>query len=114
MSTANPSDGEPVVLAVDRRHLQFLRLCFVALRLGLLEDLAMDPSQLKDPVATLKEAELLRCWHEDLEGSVIVGAVAELRHFLTDYLHVIDDGNDYQRVLDEHEAFAHLLLQLPS
>jgi hypothetical protein len=113
MASPKASDDEPIVLAVDRHHLQFLRLCFVCLRLGLLEDL-LTPDQLKDPVATLKESELLRCWHQDLEDSVLVGTVAELRHYLTEYLGVIDNDNDYQRVLAEHEAFAHLLLQLPS
>jgi hypothetical protein len=113
MASPKTSDDEPIVLAVDRHHLQFLRLCFVCLRLGLLEDLAMDASQLKDPIATLKESELLRCWHQDLEDSVLVGTVDELRHYLTEYLGVIDGDNDYGRVVAEHEAFAHLVRQLP-
>lgn len=108
----NARDAPPVTLRVDPRHAPFLRRLFEDYRKDQLDDLAEYPHTLRDRDATRALADTYGRIVEGVDRGAIA-ADAEIRAVLGDVAAATDAGdNDYERVVAEHEAFAHLLRQL--
>ena len=114
MASPHGTDGASIMLAVESQYVEFLRTHFSGVRTGLLDDLTHHEAHLKDPVADRAAVARLTGWLDDLAQSQLVGPAAELRHVLSSHLTVIDTYTEYERVVCEHEAFAHLLAQVPA
>lgn len=114
MATPHANDGAPILLAVDPRYVDFLRDHFAGIRAGLLDDLAHHTHQLRDAAGDRIAVERLARWLAELDSHRLIGAKAELQHVLVVHLRVVDEYNEYARVVEEHDAFAHLLAKLAS
>lgn len=113
MADPDANDVEPILLAVDVRHVAFLRSHLRGVRAGLVDDLTHHESQLSDPGRDRAVAARLDHLLSDLEHGRLTGTRGELEHVLTEHLRVIDQYNEFERVVAEHDAFTHLLAQLP-
>lgn len=111
MANQNPTGrGEAVALKIPADHVRFLRSTFEKARAGVKDELEGFPDQL-DP-------ERLR--REDATYGRLLAALDELAivpdrdvlDLLGDLAGVIDQGNEYRRVVTEHEALHGLLAQL--
>ena len=109
MATSNPNGVEPIALAVEHRHVAFLRDYFDAVLAGRQYDLACYRDQLADPAADETTVARLQRWLHDLDRHELTGSRDELHSQILDALLDVDGSNEYARVVDEHEAFAHLL-----
>jgi hypothetical protein len=110
---ADSDPNERCALVVDSRHVEFLKRYFATLRAVCLQALE-DPERSKDPVRDRANAERCRRWLAELDSGVISGSTSELAAEISDCLAEVDQSNDYERAVAEHEAFAHLLRQIPA
>lgn len=94
-------------VAIDPAYTDFLRQQFEIARDGRVEDLAQHSSTLSDPERDRADAERFGRWLEELDHGCLTASPEQLAEFL-DY---IDDTNDFERIVAEHEAFAHLIRQ---
>lgn len=112
MADENPTGrGEAVALDLPADQARFLRSTFRSAQAGIRDELREYPKQLKEPSRLRREeaayGRLLRALdemaivpHPDVCG--VVGDLAQ----------IIDSGNEYRRVVTEHDALHGLLDQL--
>jgi len=112
MADENPTGrGSAVALSIPADQARFLRSTFRSAQAGIRNELREYPKQLKDPA---------RLRHEEATYGRLLAALDELviapdpdvRGVVGDLAQVIDSGNEYSRVIAEHEALHGLLDQL--
>jgi hypothetical protein len=112
MSCSNPTaDGDAVAISIPDAHRKFLRGLFEIARNGIREELAQYPKQLKEPRRLHREAAV----YEKLLAAFDSGSIVpdrDVRDVLRDLAEIYDRENEYERVIDEHEALHGLLGQL--
>ncbi len=112
MADENPTGrGAAVALDLPADQARFLRSTFRSARAGIRDEFREYPKQLKEPTRLRREeaayGRLLVALDElaivpDPDVSDVVGDLAQ----------IIDSGNEYHRVITEHEALHGLLDQL--
>ena len=103
--------GATVVLKLPADHVRFLRDTFEAARAGVEGELEEYPDALKDPDHLRREVVVYGQLLAALDVLVIVPD-NDLRVVLGDLAKIIDSGNEYSRVIAEHEALFGLLGQV--
>ena len=111
MADQNPTgSGAAVALELPTNHVRFLRGVFEKARAGIGDELEEFPDQL-DPKRLEREHIAYGRLLTALDELVIVPD-REVRDLLSDLAGIIDTGNEYSRVVAEHEALHGLLAQL--
>ena len=111
MATDNPTGrGAAVALKLPADHIRFLRGVFEKARDGIDDELKEFSAQL-DPKRLHREHAAYGRLLTALDELVIVPD-RDARDVVGDLIQVIDQGNEYERVLCEHEALHGLLAQL--
>lgn len=111
MADQNPTgSGAAVALELPADHVRFLRGVFDKARAGVKDELEEFPDQL-DPKRLEREHIAYGRLLTALDELVIVPD-REVRDLLSDLAGIIDTGNEYSRVVAEHEALHGLLAQL--
>jgi hypothetical protein len=112
MADENPTGrGSAVALSIPADQARFLRGTFRSARAGIRDELREYPKQLKEPTRLRREEAAYGRLLAALDELVIVPD-NDLRTVLSDLAQVIDSGNEYPRVVTEHEALHGLLDQL--
>lgn len=112
MANENPmGHGSAVALDLPADHVRFLRGVFEHAREGTGDELQDYPEELKDPEHLRREVAAYGRLLAALDELVIVPD-DDLRTVLGELAKVIDSGNEYPRVVTEHEALHGLLDQL--
>jgi hypothetical protein len=112
MADENPTGrGSAVALNIPADQVGFLRGLFTSARAGVRQELKEYPKQLKDPARLRREDAAYGRLLAALDELVIVPD-DDLRAVLGDLAKIIDSGNEYSRVVAEHEALHGLLGQL--
>jgi len=112
MADENPTGrGTAVALSFTADQVRFLRGIFKAARSGVREELATYPEQLRDPSRLHREEAVYGRLLTALDELVIVPD-RDVRDLLRHLAEVIDQDNEYERVVSEHEALHGLLGQL--
>jgi hypothetical protein len=112
MANQNPTRrGSAVTLNIPADQVRFLRGLFKSARAGVRQELKEYPKQLKEPARVRREDAVYRRLLAALDELVIVPD-NDLRAVLGDLAKIIDSGNEYSRVVTEHEALHGLLDQL--
>lgn len=111
MADENPTGrGSAVALSISADQARFLRSTFEKARAGVKDELEEFPDQL-DPKRLEREEAAYARLTAALDELVIVPD-RDVRHLLSDLAGIIDTGNEYSRVVAEHEALHGLLAQL--
>ena len=111
MADENPTGrGAAVALQIPANHVRFLRGVFEKARDGISDELEEFPDQL-DPKRLHREYAAYGRLLTALDERVIVPD-HDVRDVVGDLAGVIDRGNEYRRVVTEHEALHGLLDQL--
>jgi hypothetical protein len=111
MADENPTGrGSAVALSISADQARFLRSTFEKAQAGVKDELEEFPDQL-DPKRLEREHIAYGRLLTALDELVIVPD-REVRDLLSDLARVIDTGNEYRRVVEEHEALHGLLAQL--
>ena len=111
MADQNPTgSGAAVALELPADHVRFLRGVFEKARAGIGDELEEFPHQL-DPKRLEREHIAYGRLLTALDELVIVPD-REVRDLLSGLAEIIDTGNEYSRVVAEHEALHGLLAQL--
>jgi len=111
MANQNPMGrGQAVALKIPADHVRFLRSVFTSARAGVQDELEAFPDQL-DPKRLEREEAAYGRLLTALDELVIVPD-RDVRDVLADLAGIIDTGNEYSRVVSEHEALHGLLAQL--
>ena len=111
MADQNPTgSGAAVALELPADHIRFLRSTFEKARAGVKNELEEFPDQL-DPERLQREEAVYARLLAALDELVIVPDQDALG-VLGDLAGIIDQGNEYRRVVTEHEALQGLLAQL--
>jgi hypothetical protein len=111
MADQNPTgSGAAVALELPADHVRFLRSTFEKARAGVKDELEEFPDQL-DPERLQREEAIYTRLLAALDELVIVPG-QDVFGVLGDLAAVIDQGNEYRRVVTEHEALHGLLAQL--
>jgi hypothetical protein len=112
MSCNNPTaDGDAVALTIPAKHRKFLCDLFEIARNGIREELAQYPKQLKEPCRLHREEAVYEKLLAALDSGSIV-ADHDVRDVIRDLAAIYDRENEYERVIEEHEALHCLLGQL--
>jgi hypothetical protein len=112
MADQNPTGrGAAIALKLPADHVRFLRDTFTIARAGVRDELKDYPKQLKDPNHLRREFAVYGRLLVALDELVIVPD-ADVLAVLAELSTVIDAGNEYSRVVSEHEALHGLLDQL--
>lgn len=112
MADENPTGvGDAVALTIPAEHRKFLRETFEMARKGIRDELRDHPDDLKDPDRLHREGAAYARLLAALDKLVIVSDV-DVCDVVGDLAVVIDHGNEYPRVVVEHEALHGLLDQL--
>jgi hypothetical protein len=112
MADENPTGrGSAVALNIPADQVGFLRGLFKSARAGVRQELKEYPDQLKEPARLRREDAAYGRLLAALDELVIVPD-NDLRAVLGDLAQIIDSGNEYGRVVTEHEALHDLLDQL--
>ncbi len=112
MADENPTGrGSAVALNIPADQVGFLRGLFKSARAGVRQELKEYPDQLKEPARLRREDAAYGRLLAALDESVVVPD-NDLRTVLGDLAKIIDSGNEYSRVVAEHEALHGLLGQL--
>ncbi len=112
MADENPTGrGAAVVLNLPADQVGFLHGTFADAREGVQDELRHHPREVKDPAHLRREEAAYGRLLTALDESVIVPD-ADVRAFVVDLAEVIDQGNEYSRVVFEHGAFQGLLAVL--
>jgi len=112
MAEQNPTGrGAAVVLKLPADHVRFLRAVFTDARAGVRDELAGYPDRLGNPGNLRREDAAYGRLLAALDEMVVVPD-ADVRDVLGDLAGIIDRGNEYRRVVTEHEALHGLLAQL--
>jgi hypothetical protein len=112
MANENPTGpGSAVALKLPADHVRFLRDTFQSARAGVRDELRDYPDDLKDPDNLRREdaayGRLLAALNE-----LVIVPDCNVRDLVGDLAHIIDRGNEYNRVVAEHEALHGLHAQL--
>jgi len=111
MADQNPTGrGAAVTLDIPADQARFLRSTFERARAGVKDELEEFPDQL-DPKRLHRERTAYGRLLTALDELVIVPD-HDVRDVVGDLVGVIDRGNEYERVVSEHEALHRLLDQL--
>ena len=111
MADQNPTGrGDAVALKIPADHLAFLRRTFESARAGVREELRDFPKRLNTQRLQREEAAYTRLL-EALEQRATVPDRDAL-DILSDLAGIIDQTNEYRRVVSEHDALHGLLAQL--
>jgi hypothetical protein len=111
MANQNPTGrGAVVALELPAEHLAFLRGIFDKAQGGVKDELEEFPDQL-DPERLRREEAAYGRLLTGLAELVIV-TDRDVLDVLGDLAGIIDEGNEYRRVVSEHEALHGLLAQL--
>jgi hypothetical protein len=111
MADQNPTgSGAAVAIELPADQVRFLRSTFEKARAGVKDELEEFPDQL-DPKRLEREEAAYERLLPALDVLVIVPD-ADVRVVLADLAKIIDTGNEYSRVVAEHEALHGLLAQL--
>jgi hypothetical protein len=100
-----------VALTVSTEHRDFLRGIFEAARGGICDELAEYPDQLREPRQLHREEAVYDALLAALDSGSIVAA-ADICQVLSDLAKIIDDDNEYERIVIEHHALYGLLGQI--
>jgi hypothetical protein len=112
MSAQNPKGACACVgLSIAAYHADFLRETFEDARAGVCAELREYPDRVSDPERLRREAVAYSRLLTALEERAIVPDAAT-REVVADLARAIDRGNEYARVVAEHEALQGLLVQL--
>jgi hypothetical protein len=112
MADENPTGpGAAVALNLPADQIRFLRSTFKSARAGIYDELREYPGQLGEPGRLRREAVVYGRLLTALDELVIVPD-RDVRDVVGDLAGVIDTGNEYGRVIAEHEALHGLLSQL--
>ena len=112
MADENPTGrGFAVALNIPADQVGFLRGLFTSARAGVRQELKEYPDQLKEPARLRREDAAYGRLLAALDELVIIPDDG-LRAVLGDLAKIIDSGNEYSRVVAEHEALHGLLGQL--
>jgi hypothetical protein len=111
MADQNPTGrGAAVALDIPADQVRFLRSTFEKARAGVKDELEEFPDQL-DPERLQREEAAYGRLLAALDKLAIVPD-QDVRDVLGDLAGIIDEGNEYRRVVSEHEALHGLLAQL--
>lgn len=111
MANQNPTgSGAAVALKISADHIGFLRSTFEKARGGVKDELEEFPGQL-DPERLQREEAVYARLLAVIDELVIVPD-QDMLDVLGDLAGIIDEGNEYRRVVSEHEALHGLLAQL--
>ena len=111
MADENPTGrGSAVALSISADQARFLRSTFEKARAGVKDELEEFPDQL-DPKRLEREEAAYARLLAALDKLVIVPD-RDVRDLLADLAGIVDRGNEYSRVVQEHEALHGLLAQL--
>jgi hypothetical protein len=112
MADENPTGpGTAVALNLPADRIRFLRSTFKSARAGIYDELREFPGQLGEPGRLRREALVYGRLLTALDELVIVPD-ADVHVVLGDLAKIIDESNEYSRVVAEHEALHGLLDQL--
>jgi hypothetical protein len=112
MADENPTGrGAAVALKIPADQAGFLRSTFRSAQAGIRDELREYPKQLKEPARLRREEAAYGRLLAALDELVIVPD-DDVRAVVGDLAQVIDCGNEYSRVVTEHEALQGLLGQL--
>ena len=112
MADENPTGrGSAVTLQIPADQIRFLRRVFQMALDGIKDELADYPKKLTEPARLHREEAAYGRLLAALDELVVVPD-ADVREVVGDLAHVIDRGNEYRRVVSEHEALHGLLGQL--
>jgi hypothetical protein len=111
MADQNPTGrGAAVALKIPADHVRFLRSIFTSACAGVRDELEAFPDQL-DPRRLEREEAAYGRLLVALDELVILPDT-DVLDVLSDLAGIIDTGNEYARVVSEHEALHGLLSQL--
>lgn len=112
MANENPMGrGAAVALDLPAEQVRFLRGTFESAQEGVRDELREHLDQLEDPARLRREDAAYGRLLTALDECVIVPD-ADVRAVLRDLALVIDEGNEYSRVVFEHEALHGLVAVL--
>lgn len=112
MADENPTGrGAAVVLSIPADQARFLRSTFKSAQEALRDELSEYPDQLKEPARLRREEAAYGRFLAALDELVIVPD-QDVLDVLVDLAGIIDEGNEYRRVVSEHEALHGLLAKL--
>jgi hypothetical protein len=114
MADQNPTgDGAAVALTIPPDDLKFLRSTFAMVRDGLREELVRFPDKLLEPERLQREVATYGRLLDALDAlSLSVIPDRKVCEVVAHVAQVIDQGNEYSRVVAEHAALHGLLDQL--
>ena len=115
MSCINPTGGgDAIRLKIPAGNLPFLRRVFGALVEGIKDDLDNHRRELRQPQTSLLMEQRVYGWLLAAveTGSADRGHLPAMRGVLKGVSEIIDAGNEYDRVVFEHDALAGLVRQL--
>jgi hypothetical protein len=112
MADENPTGrGSAVALKIPAEQARFLRSTFRSAQAGIRDELRDYPKQLKEPSRLRREEAAYGRLLAALDELVIVPD-DDVRAVVGDLAQIIDSGNEYRRVVTEHDALHGLLGQL--
>ncbi len=112
MADENPTGPvEAVAFDLPADHARFLRSTFRSAQAGIRDELREYPKQLKEPGRLRREEAAYGRLLAALDELAIVPD-PDVCSVVGDLAQVIDSGNEYRRVVTEHEALHGLLDQL--
>jgi Arc/MetJ-type ribon-helix-helix transcriptional regulator len=112
MAEQNPTGrGAAVALKLPADHVRFMRGIFTSACAAVRDELREYPDQLKDPDHLRREVAAYGRLLAALDELVIVPD-RDVRDLVGDLAQIIDDTNEYKRVIAEHEALHGLHAQL--
>jgi hypothetical protein len=112
MADENPTGhGTTVVLDLPADQVGFLRSTFADAREGVQDELQHHPREVKDPAHLRREEAAYGRLLTALDECAIVPD-PDVRAIVRDLAEVIDQGNEYRRIVSEHDAFHGLLAVL--
>jgi hypothetical protein len=112
MADENPTGrGSAVTLNLPVDHVRFMRGIFTSARAAVRDELREYPDQLKDPNHLRREVAAYGRLLTALDELAIVPD-RDVRDLVGDLAQIIDDTNEYERVIAEHEALHGLHAQL--
>lgn len=108
MATQDPTGrGYAVVLKIPADQVRFLRTTFRIAREGVKDELETYPERLSAPDRLRREQDAYGRLLMALDELVIVPD-NDVRRVVEDLSRIIDAGNEYERVVSEHEALNYL------
>jgi hypothetical protein len=112
MADTDPTGGgSTVALTISPEDRRFLRLTFEMAREGIRDELTEHPDRLREPARLHREEASYGKLLDGLGTGSIVPDCA-VRDLLCHLAEVIDQNNEYTRVVAEHEALYGLLGQI--